>query len=752
MTENEKKNQATGETAEILLERFKNEVAVAERNDKKGAGNVPDDTASIDRLMTKYMPEDDGVVSGEATDAALQAPDASLFEAASNEQDAEGTFTDEDMKSATSEYCIRPRSKNDTAASMVIDFGNAEVGREQPPVSEGDTIYAFSTEEGGETVVEESLNNAPTEEIPTEEIATVRGDVRAKSIEYTDREQRQEIIGMYKYAHKLTTIKLIAATVLMAFLFLYENLGIFGLRLAGVLDGAQNPLIYVLINLQVMVICCALAYDEIFQGVKSLISLDPTPESVTAVVAFAGIVHTILTAVFAKPGQIPTLFNFVVALCVFLTLLYTLFNVKREMLAFRVVSSKHSKFVLERKKETGAELETTAFDGISDENPDVLRVERANFSANYFKRTNVMPDLRMLLGIMAASIFVVALVVFIVLYHNGKGGMIALTGAYETFLICAPLSILFTYSIPFYRANKYGRSIDTAIVGEEALCEYSYSSIVSVDDTSVFPPYGVKIQSINVYDNYRIDTALHYAASGFACVGGPLADVFEVATMEIGRSEDVEFVEAGEGYLITKVDGAELLCGTAKALLDRGVAMSSEIYGFDAQTDPEVNIMYLACNGKLMAKMYIKYRIDSEFEQIVESLAERGMCVAVKTFDPNVTEGMLALRIKPDKYPLKVVRLTSVEDKPEAKESADGGIVSRGDSKSLLKILTVCEDVLRVRRLNTWIKIAASVVGVAIMCLIVASGAVLGVSSLFLAIYQLAWLIPLGIATKMYLP
>ncbi|MBQ9121010.1 MAG: hypothetical protein IJY12_01450 [Clostridia bacterium] len=750
MTETEKKNQVNGDSAELLLERLKNEVAEAEKKDGK-ASDVPNDTASIDRLMTKYMPEGEGVVSGEAADDKLQAPDASLFEEASNEQDASGSFNEDDMKSATSEYCIRPRPKHDTSASMVIDFGNAEVEREA--AVSGDTIYAFSTEPADNSPVEENaMDTASTEEIPTEEIASVRGDVRAKALEYTNRAQRQDIIGMYKYAHKLTSIKMIIAAVLMVFLFFYENLGIFGLKLAGVLDGAQYPLIYVLINLQIMVICCALAYDELFQGVKSIIALDPIPESVTAVVVFAGFLHTVLMAIFAKPGQIPTLFNFVVALCVFLTLAYTLYNIKREMLGFRVVSSKNSKFVLQRRKESGAKLEATAFDGISDENPDVLRVERTNFSDNYFKRTNVMPDLRLYLGIVAAVVFVVAVVMFIVLYHSGKGGLNALTGAYETVLFGLPLTIFFTYSIPFYRANRFGRSVDTAIIGEEALCEYSYSSIVSVDDTGVFPPYGVKIQSINVYDNYRIDTALHYAASGFACVGGPLADVFEVATMEIGRSENVSFVEAGEGYLVTKVDGSELICGSAKALLDRGVPMAADIYSYDGQTDPEVSVMYLACDGKLMAKMYIKYRIDSEFEQIVETLAERGMCVAVKTFDPNITEAMLALRIKPDKYPLKVVRLTALEEKSKTKERADSGIVSRGDSKSLLKILTVCEDVLRVRRLSTWIKIAASAVGLAIMCIVVASGTVGSVSSLYLALYQLAWLIPLGIATKMYLP
>ena len=749
MTENEKKNQVNGDSAELLLERLKNEVAEAERKDNKTA-DVPDDTASIDRLMTKYMPGDDGVVSGEAADENLQAPDASLFDAASSEQEAESSFTEEDMKSATSEYCIRPRSKHDTSASMVIDYSEGAV--ERAPVATGDTIYAFSTETEGESDEKSILVDAPTAEIPTEEIATVRGDVRAKALEYTDRGQRQEIIGMYKYAHKLTTIKLIVAAVLAGLLFFYENLSVFGLKLAGALDGAQHPLIYVLINLQLMVICCALAYDELFQGAKAIIALDPTPESVTLVAVLGGLVHTVITAIAAKPGQIPTLFNFVTALCIVLTLTYTLYNVKREMLGFRVVSSKNSKFVLERRKEKETELEATAFNGISDEDPDVLRVERTDFVGNYFKRTNVMPDLRMYLGIAAAVIFVVALIMFIVLYHGGKGGLNALTGAYETVLFGLPLTIFFTYSIPFYRANKFGRSIDTAIIGEEALCEYSFSSIVSVDDTGVFPPYGVKIQSINVYDNYRIDTALHYAASGFACVGGPLADVFEVATMEIGRSENVEFVEAGEGYLVTRVDGSELICGSAKALLDRGVPMSADLYSYDGQTDPEISIMYLACDGKLMAKMYIKYRIDSEFEQIVETLAERGMCVAVKTFDPNVTEAMLALRIKPDKYPLKVVRLTKFSEKPKTKETADSGIVSRGDSKSLLKILTVCEDVLRVRRINTCIKIVASVVGLALMCIIVASGTVTSVSSLFLALYQLAWLIPLGIATKMYLP
>lgn len=771
MTENEKMNQngahgSTDSSAEQLLERLKNEVAEAERNNSASRSAAPDSAEGIDRLMTKYMPEEDGVASGAAApEEELQAPDASLFEEASNEQNAE--YSEDDMKSATSEYCIRSSRRHDTAASMVIDFSKSAPRREEAaPKTEspaGDTIYAFNVAESdGEfheapAAEEVAADTAPVEDLPTEEIRSVRGDVHARGMEYTDRAQRQDIIGMYKYAHKVTRIKMLTAVVFMAILFFYENIQLFGFRLAGALNGAENPLIYTLVNLQLMVICCALAYDEIFQGVKAIFALDPIPESVTAVIAIGGFVHTVLTAVFAKapandPTWVPPLFNFAVSVCIFLTLMYTLYNIKREMLGFRVVSSKNSKFVFVRKKESGADLEATAFNGISDENPDVLRVERTEFAGDYFKRTNVMPDLRKYLGIVSGAVLVVAIAVFVLLYHGGKGGLVSVTGAYLTLLLGLPFSIFFTYSIPFYRANKIGRDIDTAIIGEEALCEYSFSSIVSVDDTGVFPPYGVKIQSINVYGNYRIDTALHYAASGFSCVGGPLADVFEVATMDIGISEDVQFVEAGEGYLITRVDGAEVICGSAKYLLDRGIPMSSDIYHFDSQTDPEVSIMYLACDGNLMAKMYIKYRIDSEFEQIVEGLAERGMCVAVKTFDPNVTEEMLALRIKPNRYPLKVVRLTKLEEKPEAKAIASGGIVSRGDSKSLLKILPVCEDVIHARRLNTWIKIAATVVGLAIMFIVAFSGTVGVVTSLYLAIYQLVWLIPLAIATKIHLP
>ena len=56
------------------------------------------------------------------------------------------------------------------------------------------------------------------------------------------------------------------------------------------------------------------------------------------------------------------------------------------------------------------------------------------------------------------------------------------------------------------------------------------------------------------------------------------------------------------------------------------------------------------------------------------------MCV--KTFDPNIDEDMIYRQIKSGKYSLRVIKYKNTEEITKYSRRAEGGIVSRGNTKS----------------------------------------------------------------------
>ena len=62
--------------------------------------------------------------------------------------------------------------------------------------------------------------------------------------------------------------------------------------------------------------------------------------------------------------------------------------------------------------------------------------------------------------------------------------------------------------------------------------------------------------------------------------------------------------------------------------------------------ESSVGIMYIAYQGQLAAKVYVQYTIDNEFEQILAQLYKTGMCVGIKSFDPNIDDVLLSKKIK----------------------------------------------------------------------------------------------------------
>ena len=192
-------------------------------------------------------------------------------------------------------------------------------------------------------------------------------------------------------------------------------------------------------------------------------------------------------------------------------------------------------------------------------------------------------------------------VLFIVSLVVGSDASVALKTANMSISALVPFAVYFSLCYPVSKASVSLYENGAAIIGNAALEEYSGSSIISFEDRDVFPSYCVKLKSVKVYGNSRIDRVLYNASSLFSKIGGPLADVFSVSTMEIGCSDNVELISAQKDGIEALVDGKRVLVGCPEFMSSYGIYVRK-----DESDTNDYSKMYIAENDNLCAKFYIK--------------------------------------------------------------------------------------------------------------------------------------------------
>ena len=582
--------------------------------------------------------------------------------------------------------------------------------------------------------------------------------VKIDRTEFVDKSQIPDIRKEYRNRSVSLFVRLILCFVFGAILFLFENIEAVsklitgtGMQFGGIFDPSVYPGVYAMTSLQIMLLACLCAYDEIATGIKSIFRGSPRPESMTALLALGGIIYSAVIAHITVSPNEPVMFNFIVALAAFMTLIYSVFNNKREMMNFRIVSSKRPKHIVRRLKEDESEGEARAFADAEDA-CDVMKIEKTDFIDGFFARLQ-KPDQTtgtFMMFVMGATVLL-SVVFGIFARLRGSAGTEVARVTYESLLMLSPLSVFITFAYPFYRANVTAQEYDSAIIGETSLEEYSNASIISFDDKNVFPSYFVKVQNIRIYNNARIDRVLYYASSVFAYAGGPLQDVFEVATKDLGNSTNVKIYGAEAGFLATKVDGVNITFGSCEELLNRGFSIPDDAVEDDVDLSDELSIMYMFRENKLVAKMYIKYEMDADIDLILKQFSGNGLYACVRTFDPNIDEEMIAKKLSMKKMPLKIVRYANMDEVVTYEAKVDSGLVTCGSQKSLLQVISYCGKVLRTKKTHIALSVLSIIIGASIVTLLLFADLLGSMSSLFIALYQLLWLIPTIITSRAFI-
>lgn len=557
------------------------------------------------------------------------------------------------------------------------------------------------------------------------------------------------IFDNYKNEYGKSALRLFALIAAAILLFLYENITLFGGKQPNAFNPEYYPIVHVMIGFQILLAGFAILYKNVISGFKSLIAKKPTQESFLPVMLAFSTLYAVLACFFPAGSKVVS-FNFPLSLSLVFFVIGQRLDLRREIMTFRIISSKRGKFALEKLDIIDAELETKAFDKFLPSQPDIFRINKTSFIDGYFKRTNDYSTVKQSLNaFIPASVvaFVIGAVIGAVADRSFAG---AITTAYTAFAFALPATIFFTFSLPMFRASKVCYDDNSAIVGESALDQYTSASSISFDDREVFPTSGVKLRSIKVFGSGRLDTVIYYMASIYSCIGGPLSDVLNVATADLGRSENIEVLSIDEDGIETLVDGHHLYAGKADYLRHNG---------YLPVTDPEdeeieggdISIIFLVCDDEVVGKFYVRYRIDPEFEGTLKSLYKSGICVGIKTVDPNINDEMLSTRIRLTKYPVRVLKYDDISDRSRGSDRTDSGIVSKKSVKALLRAFTLCDKTKHITKTNLMIAALTMLVGVIITVAATFIGSVGIISSIYASLFQIFWILPVYLISKFLL-
>lgn len=733
-------DEVTASDAAVAEEAFENEAFdddvklaydEASDDDIKLAGN-----ALFDDEPAEYAQED------EIDDRVTAVFDISKVKEAAEQCDDELAGVIDEAFAASATEVFTPVNDADLENAEQV-YGTTEDGE----VDQTDLhiMLAFGMEEQLREAVGEDGATRLEEDVIQKHEQTSQIQIIKEQLEYTSREQNNEIIAKYESRYKSLLLRMAAAAALLIAVFLIENFSMLGLNLPAFMRPTSYPVVYAMIDLQLVVFSGVLVYRQLIDAFNAVRRKEFTVETIPAAILALSLIYSLIIG-FIAPVAGFAMFNLPVVFTVLAALIYEFLGLKREMFGFNIVASARKKFVVTPVSEQTDSVERDVFGEYVPDDASIVRVTKTDFVEGFFARNAEKKSTKPIISILLGAMLVIALAFTVVGAITG-GVYGAFTSAFLAIVFSAPVTLLLVYSYPFYKASKDAFENESAILGEASLDEYANASVISFEDKEVFPSRGTKVTSIKVFGQNRIDEIVYNLASAFVKVGGPLADVLAQATQDIGYSDDVELVEALEDGFTVTVDGDIVYIGKASYMEKKDYQPPFDAEMRRQEQNSALGILYLAFGGQLAAKIYVQYTIDGEFEKVLAQLYRTGMCVGIKSFDPSIDDMLLAKKIRAIKYPVKVIRAKTVEDIPHSVERSESGVVSKRSVKALLRTVALCERVTSVIKTNLIIGMLAMIIGVIVMIFVSALGAT-AMPSLYALLYQLFWLVPVVLISK----
>lgn len=637
-------------------------------------------------------------------------------------------------------------SKDPSETMMMQAFGldtrrNVEKDDSKKIFSE----YAFSSTDEMDVDPPMNTSTMDVDIVPDEK----QESETVSAYEYTSPSQKKEIFSTFRSKYMSAKIRMIASAFLAIMLFVIEALPVINPEFD--LFG-ENAFIAVLVDVCITIAASSLAFNSIVKAFMLLGKGKFSGDSVTAFSFCISMIVSMISVIATYLGEEGlVLYNFSFAVCVFFSIVFEFLALRRDIYSFKILSSSETKSVMTKLGRTEKSPEEKVFGEYIGDYSDVYRVRETDFVSDFFKKRKEVPSCTRILGILIPISVLIAVVAAVISATVLEYDVYtSISYGYMAYWFCAPVAALISFTYPMYLCSLRAYSYSSAIIGDATPECSERISAIAFDDCDAFPPERTKIKSVKVFENYHIENVIYFASSVFSKIGGPLATVFKQATLDSLNSESVEIKEITDLGIDAFVDGRHIVIGQSSYMESQCFETMYDPGDEDYEGNTNKRVLYLACDEVVVAKFYIQYTVSPDFLYIVRHLCREGICISIRSLDPCIDNDILpSNKIDLKEYPVCVIKGQEPAIKEEKISARDGAIISTGTRKGLVKTLLLCDKVMNIRKTNLIVKVLSIVIGMVAAGLIIFSGG--SVSSVWPAVYQIFWMLPIFAVSKIYI-
>ncbi len=614
------------------------------------------------------------------------------------------------------------------------------------------------------TVKEEEYKEAPQETKDEEEYDVsaffIKDEEEEKSEgvkskgEYVSRNQVEKIASDYSNSLLKSKIKIITVAILAFILLVLENAFCIGMDIPKLLHISPSSA-YALLDLQVFIIGCAIAYADFYHGIVAIIKKKIIPESFVACVSLTAIIYNIVLCI--AGNEYPPMYSFPAIVLILFYLVARHIELVGEADTFECVSSQGDKLVADIIPiENVSQSVRNSFVAKKKE-LEVMRIKKVGFVDGYFERmSKKCNDYKLNKILLLASFGFSLLMGVIFLIVPSKPSFISSEPSFVSFFSAFLASLLFSVGFstffshiwPIFVLEKKAISSECAIMGESSVNEYADVSLISFEDVEAFPTAKAKINGIKVFNDARPDEVFYYLSSIFALIGGPLCGIFREAFAELGMSHNVKLTESSQNGLTATVDGREFHIGKGTYMEKNGITL---FYDSDDEVQLEkgnVSAMFVSEGAELLAKFYIEYNISTRFVANALKLKENNILSVIRSYDPNIDERLVEKVSSLDSSFVSVVKKDETQIYDYAQLRVNSGLVTGSISKEIVKMVFRCIKTKRVIEKGKIVKVISTALGMLVSLISVMLGVINALPSLTMTLVSLLALMPVLILGK----
>ena len=558
---------------------------------------------------------------------------------------------------------------------------------------------------------------------------------RMKHMEFEAQIQERTFRDEYREQRKSKIFHLVFSLCMLILILLYERAGLMARTFGGILDGAQYPVAYVLIGVQLLLLETAFFAKPLWEGFLRLVRFSPIDHSFTSVLVIGTFVYHYILLLVPSDGVAPVLYLSPAAFSLLLLAVVEFLNWYREFLAFTIVASRHQKYALVPRVSVGGERDRARvrMDRIDLEQKEYY-ARPVEFVRNYVANTEQRIDHHHNLGGHMLMLLAIGAALGLVCFIGSSDASLTLRIVFITVLLAAPCASLLFVSVPMFFSATIRQRGKSATIGERPVAECADPATIVLPDHEIFA--SMEHDQLHLENGCDIHAITALTNALLKKIGSPLAAAFSVDESSRIDPERVRLTQIEEAGVSAQLDedGPVIVFGTVPFVKDKGIIVRG--LAADIPTHVYKRLYAVAVDGKTAAVFLVRYQVKRHLPALLREMKRAGVPMAVRTIDPCIRTDIMKQILNPYDLHMDVIK-PSTRELDVATSRVDTTVVALDSYCEVARAYAACRLVRRAGVFGKWMQAISLVLGTALAAVLAVTG--VAPSALVVTLWLTAW-------------